>query len=89
MRQMKNYRDLEKNRVLWDDGHGGPQVEETNLGDVDAVDADFSLVEFRQPQHGREQRRLAGAGATDDADLRAGVDGERQAFEHLHGVRQI
>ena len=77
--------DLEQNRVLRNDGHGRPEVEETDLGDVDVVDVNFSFVEFGQPQHGREQRRLSGAGAADDADLLAGLDVERQAFEHLEG----
>ena len=77
--------DLEQNRILRDDGHGRPEVEETDLGDVDVVDENFSFVEFCQPQHGREQRRLSGAGAADDADLLARLDVERQAFEHLEG----
>jgi hypothetical protein len=68
---------------LWNDSDSRSQQGETDFGDVDFVDEDFSVVEFRQTEQRAEQRRFAGAGSTDDADLFAGQSFEGKTAQNL------
>ncbi len=44
---------------LGDDGHGGAQLLEAHLGNVDAVDDDAAAAELLQPEQAVDQRALA------------------------------
>lgn len=72
-----------RTRILRDDRQPRAQVEEAYRGDVDAVDNDGARVSLDEAEEGRRQRRLAAARRTDDADLLASLDRERQAVEDV------
>ena len=52
-----------------------------HLRDVLAVDQDAAVLEFEEAQQQVDQRRLAGTGTPDQADLLAGLDGERESLD--------
>ena len=53
--------------------------------DVLAVDQDAAAFEVEEAQQQIDERRLAGAGAADQADLLAGLHGQAQAVDHATG----
>ena len=69
------------NRILRNDGDVGSQLAETQSRDVDAVDEDAPRSRLQDAEQRRRQRGFAGAGAADDADALATVDGEVDFFE--------
>ena len=74
-------RALEECRVLRDDGDGRPQVVQPDVADVHAVDLHRARVQLGQAEQRGDEARLAGAGATDDADLRFVVDSVKRYFK--------
>ncbi len=66
---LRHHRDLRAQALL---RHGG---------DVLAVDQDAAALEVEEAQQQIDERRLAGTGAADEADLLAGLDGQAQAVD--------
>lgn len=76
-------------RVLRDDGQLRTEVLEADLGDIDAVDDDGAFVCLYEAEEGQSKTGLAAARRSNDADLFAGVDLERDAVEHSGQLRGV
>lgn len=70
-----------QNRILWNDRQPRPQRPEADFRDVNAVDQDWSVGRFQDPEQCQRQRGLSGTGPSNDPDLLTGRDFERDAFE--------
>jgi hypothetical protein len=68
-------------RTLWDDGDGASQCTQSHLERVDAVDVDRAACRLNEAKEHEDERRLARAGAADDAALLARFDGCREAAQ--------
>ena len=68
---LRHHADLAAQRLLRD------------LRDVLAVDEDAPALEVVEAQEQVDERRLAGAGAADEADLLARPDGQREVLDDL------
>src|SRR5690606_8274243 len=51
------------------------------VGDIDAIDGDFSGLWIEESQEQIDERGFSGAGGADDSDGGAGGDGEVEVFE--------
>src|SRR5207302_4448066 len=65
-------------------GNLAAQRFEVVLADVDAVDGHGSRRRIEEARQQAEQRRLAGAGRTDDGDLHASADVEIDLAQYRH-----
>jgi hypothetical protein len=70
------------NRVLRDDGQLRPEIVETDVGDVEAVDEDRTRCRLDKSEKGRGEGRFAATGSADDSDLLTRLDRERQVVQH-------
>ena len=66
----------EQHRILWDDGDATAKIVETESGDVNAVDDDATVNESAHAEESLDERALACARPTDDADLLSRSDGQ-------------
>ena len=69
-----------------DDGKFTAQVSQANLRYVEVVDTNTALCCFHETEEGQSERTLATSCSAEDADLLAGVDGERNAMQHVRKV---
>ena len=53
------------------------------IGELDAVDEDVSALVFLEPIDRPDERRLAGAGGTEDHDHFAALDGQVDAAQYM------
>ena len=73
---------MQQRGVLGDDRDLRAQRFLRDAGDVLAVDQDAAFLDVEEAQQQVDRRRLAGAGAADQADLLARLHGEVEAVEH-------
>ena len=74
----------EQPRVLQHHAEHAPQRAALQLADVDAVHANRAAVDVVEPHQQVDERRLAGAGRTDDRDHLPGRDVERHVVDERH-----
>ena len=79
-------RAMKQRNVLRHDADGFPQALLRHPRDILAVDQDAAVLHVIEALQQREQRRLAAAGAADQADALAGPEGEVQVLENLLAV---
>lgn len=74
---------LKERRLLRDDRQALAQVLEPERIDVESVDGNAPTPRLDEPEEAECERRLARAGAPDNADLLAALDGERDILEDI------
>src|SRR5262245_10826843 len=72
----------EQVNILQHEAEEAAHVAGIHLSDVDAVDRDASAADVVEPEQQVDERRLAGAGRTDDPDALPGSDVEADVFEN-------
>ncbi len=75
-------RPAQQHRLLQDEADLAAESVQPVVADVAAVDADGAGVEVAEPRDEADERRLAAAGGTDDADGLARLDGEGDVAQH-------
>ncbi len=76
----------EQERLLRHEADGAAQDRERDLADVDAVDEHRARRRIVQAREQADQRRLAGAGTTDERDGLPGLDARRDMIEDRRAV---
>eukprot|EP00982_Pelagococcus_subviridis_P007695 30708-Pelagococcus_subviridis.AAC.5 len=75
-------REKKRERALRDHRHLGPELMQTQGGDVHAVDLDDPARGLDDAEQREEQRALPAAGASADPELLARGGDERDVFQH-------
>src|SRR5690606_12441572 len=72
---------MEQRRILANEADGATQAFLGDIADVMPIYADGALLHVEHAQGEVDQRRLARAGAADEADLFAGADGKAEVID--------
>ena len=83
------HRAAEQEAVLQHDADALAQMHEIDLAAVEAVDPHQPLLDRIEALDQPGERRLAGAALADDAEDRAGGNGERDVVERRRAVRSV
>ena len=79
--EIASHRASEEHRILWNDRDASSDIVESESGDVDVIDVNVTIDESAHAKESLDERALASACSSDDANLFAGRDAQGDVRE--------